>query len=626
MYIIHQGTIELTHSSKAQGEVVIGTLCYGDAVGHVPFFFRMRQLCGARAGTSGGCVLFRIQHYDYQQLLKLYPEEEEVVTANVLADMEQKNGDALEASGAGENVAVASMFARAHKAVLLARKQKKQSQVVAMVFAAMKGDLATLRRILTLSDITVSDGDFNGRTPLHLAAAEGHLTLIQILVNDFGAEINCQDAMGHTPLGDAVREKNDDVAAFLRTVGAEMRCKNPAALLCKAAAAGDVDELRRLMDNGINCNVFDYDKRTPLHLAASEGQLAAVTFLLSLPGIQLDPEDRWGGTPLVDALRHRQKHVLEALRHKGATLGSRDVGTQLCSAAASMDLDALTTLLDNGADPNAGDYDQRTALHLAASNGHVEVVDLLLACKGIDANPLDRLGGTPLEDALRGNHLGVADMLRAAGGKMQDDPSLADKLAQRRAFLREQKAEQSKQRTLRALAGTRESRAHRLLDEVAGTLDEGLEAVQREAYEFLAVVQDLMGMSAESQSRLSMMDMHTRAVYRRSREQKVARLGESLVSKARALDVFVSDKGLAAVGHISPLVHAAHPKHDMVMELLGRLLKGLVSCVTKLLEAGAKTDFYWHAAAEKLSEQMWSFLTDLGEDSEEDGQSSQVSS
>ncbi len=46
----------------------------------------------------------------------------------------------------------------------------------------------------------------------------------------------------------------------------------------------------------------DYDTRCPLHLAASEARILAVSYLL---GISADPsiEDRWKNTPLDEALR-----------------------------------------------------------------------------------------------------------------------------------------------------------------------------------------------------------------------------------------------------------------------------------------------------------------------------------
>lgn len=49
--------------------------------------------------------------------------------------------------------------------------------------------------------------------------------------------------------------------------------------------------------------------------------------------------------------------------------------------------------LENGVEPNLGDYDKRTALHLASCEGCTEIVVLLLE-KGADVNSLDRWGRT----------------------------------------------------------------------------------------------------------------------------------------------------------------------------------------------------------------------------------------
>lgn len=51
--------------------------------------------------------------------------------------------------------------------------------------------------------------------------------------------------------------------------------------------------------------------------AASEGQLAVLEYLAFLPGVDLNVADRFGGTPLGDALRERHTNVVEFLRARG---------------------------------------------------------------------------------------------------------------------------------------------------------------------------------------------------------------------------------------------------------------------------------------------------------------------
>lgn len=49
-----------------------------------------------------------------------------------------------------------------------------------------------------------------------------------------------------------------------------------AALLCAAVYEGDMQLLRRLLRAGACADAEDYDKRTALHIAASDGNMPAV--------------------------------------------------------------------------------------------------------------------------------------------------------------------------------------------------------------------------------------------------------------------------------------------------------------------------------------------------------------
>lgn len=73
--------------------------------------------------------------------------------------------------------------------------------------------------------------------------------------------------------------------------------------------------------------------------------------------------------------------------------GNLDSTMQLLFLACKNDVQGVKELLDDGVDVNSIDLDGRTALHIAACEGHVEVVQLLLSRKAnIDAR--DRWGST----------------------------------------------------------------------------------------------------------------------------------------------------------------------------------------------------------------------------------------
>ena len=89
--------------------------------------------------------------------------------------------------------------------------------------------------------------------------------------------------------------------------------------LIAAAAAGDLEALRRASPSGVDEGNFD--GRTCLHLAASNGRLDVVACLVDELGAATNVIDRWGGTPLDDAVRHSHAEVKEFLEGRGAARG-----------------------------------------------------------------------------------------------------------------------------------------------------------------------------------------------------------------------------------------------------------------------------------------------------------------
>jgi glutaminase len=214
----------------------------------------------------------------------------------------------------------------------IGRIQAIAGQVTELIWAASKGDLGAVQREY-IRGANLNCADYDGRTPLHLAAAEGRIGVVTFFAErarqDKKVDINPCDRWGGTPIDDAVFQGHHDVVEVLRKAGGESRRViaatdtvptidtsgvDPARIveIIWAASEGDVSEIRRLIARGIPLNVADYDARTPLHLAASEGKLDTVRFLID-QGVPVDPKDRWGHTPLNDATRHQHDDVAQFL-------------------------------------------------------------------------------------------------------------------------------------------------------------------------------------------------------------------------------------------------------------------------------------------------------------------------
>ena len=169
-----------------------------------------------------------------------------------------------------------------------------------------------------------------------------------------------------------------------RTPGASV-AKGPVGELIGAAAAGERERVKELLGvAGVDVNGSDENQRTACHAAASEGHLDLLRYLVDVAGASVGVTDHWGGTPLDDALRSGHTEAAEFLVSKGGRKGrvaTAEVDAiELCHAAANGDVGTLRTVVgQHGVDAlRLADYDQRTALHLAAAHGHLETVQYLI--------------------------------------------------------------------------------------------------------------------------------------------------------------------------------------------------------------------------------------------------------
>ena len=183
----------------------------------------------------------------------------------------------------------------------------------------------------------------------------------------------------------------------------------------EAAAAGNVEQMEMLLEQGVDVNASDTAGRGALHLACSEGHCRAVKFLLS-NGAKLEMQDRWGKTPLVEAVLSGKRAVADLLVHAGAVL-QHDVKAEMEAKmhhfSARGDLLGVQRLLESGIGINTTDYNGRTALHIACEWGKLEMVNYLIA-EGADVHCLDVLQETPMTIALKHDRPDIQDSLKRA--------------------------------------------------------------------------------------------------------------------------------------------------------------------------------------------------------------------
>lgn len=146
-----------------------------------------------------------------------------------------------------------------------------------------------------------------------------------------------------------------------------------------AAKAGNVEEIKRLLQAGAEINAFGKrKKRTALHVAARRGNLEAVKYLVSA-GAKLNTGSKKGYSPLHHAVMKGKLEVVEYLISAGADVNSvsNKGTTPLISAAVKGHTGIVQALLAQGADKTARSNNGNTAMDLAEKYEYSDVVKVL---------------------------------------------------------------------------------------------------------------------------------------------------------------------------------------------------------------------------------------------------------
>ena len=191
-----------------------------------------------------------------------------------------------------------------------------------------------------------------------------------------------------------------------------------AGLVCDAAAHGSFECVLVLLRCGCGPS-FPHGGQTPLHLAAAGGHAAVVRLLLEWEADPAATDDQ-GRTPLHLAAAHGHVRTLVTLLGRlrcNRFARDKNKHTALHAAVMGSHASCVRELL-RGVHPAIKYVDKAcagaTALHMAASLGHVRTVKKLLA-GGADYHAMNVRGKRALHLAAAGGHARVVKVLLAAG-------------------------------------------------------------------------------------------------------------------------------------------------------------------------------------------------------------------
>jgi ankyrin repeat protein len=257
----------------------------------------------------------------------------------------------------------------------------------ALHWAAQHDDVA-LARMLLQSGARAGSADDTGATPLFLACMNRGAAMVRLLL-DAGADANATLVNGETALMTCAQTGEVTAVRALLAHGADVNRKEPfhdQTALMWAAASRHADVVSALVAAGADVNARSrrYAQTVTSEVTQRRGR---EELNYSVP--------RGGSTPLLFAVRSGDADSARVLLEARANVNDAlpNGMTALIEAAHSGNEDVGILLLENGADPNAGDVGY-TALHAAVLRSGTRLVRALLAH---GANPnLHMTKGTPV--------------------------------------------------------------------------------------------------------------------------------------------------------------------------------------------------------------------------------------
>jgi ankyrin repeat protein len=273
-----------------------------------------------------------------------------------------------------------------------------------------------LVELLIANGADVNTRYWNG-TPLLAAAAAGHTDVVKLLIAK-GADVNASDNRGRTPLSLAKHGKHAEVINILRQHGAKESLHN-------VMAAGDIDQVKRLISEGADVDAKDGKGQTPLHLAVLAGRKDIVELLIANGADINVKSNTWDTTPLIAALRSGHEDIAKMLIAKGADVNARALGdyTALHWTACNRTrmtgaTDIMKLLLAKDADIEARQEHDATPLACATYDGNTESTKFLIEHGANIEAKLNDGETTPLLRAVSQQYVETAKLLLDKGANI----------------------------------------------------------------------------------------------------------------------------------------------------------------------------------------------------------------
>jgi ankyrin repeat protein len=281
---------------------------------------------------------------------------------------------------------------------------------------ASQGDASAVTRLLA-AGADVNCKDCYGNTPLLLAIDQSDINIVSLLMATKSIDVNIANREGIRPLYYAVRKENAPIVNLLLTnpkIKVNHLVENAATPLHVAIALKNSVISQALIQRDPSTstiNQTDIEGSAALHHAAERGLILIVEELLNL-GAAITSTNN-GSTPLHFAAVNNQLAIVKILLNQDPDLldkKSNDGSSALTLASSHGCIDIVEFLIGLKAS-TATAHNSNTPLHLATHKGYLPIVQALLQYNSDLLNASNNQGGTALMIASQEGFLDIAQYL-----------------------------------------------------------------------------------------------------------------------------------------------------------------------------------------------------------------------
>ncbi|MCA7010754.1 ankyrin repeat domain-containing protein [Wolbachia endosymbiont of Tribolium confusum] len=261
-----------------------------------------------------------------------------------------------------------------------------------------------INAMLEVKEININaKGPFSAWSALHWAAETGNIEVTLKLLQK-GANVDQLDSSERTALHWATEKGDIEITEILVKNKADVNAEDLAKLtaLYEAARNGHKEVVKILMANGADAKRNGTLKLTPLHIAVANNNEEMVVCLIKMDkniSENIEAVDVFGWTPLYWAAAKNDTLilfiVLEAMLKCGANVNIEDnlIGrSPLHIAAVNGNVEAVKLLIYYGAEVNYKDAWGWTPFNCAAARGNIEIINCLIANgANIETNDLQKI-------------------------------------------------------------------------------------------------------------------------------------------------------------------------------------------------------------------------------------------